>query len=804
METTIPLSEIKEGQTARIIRVGGSGTLRRRIFEMGLIRDTEVYVEKYAPLKDPLELIVKGYHLSLRVEEAAQITVDPSGMGRITDVNARKLTIALAGNPNSGKTTIFNNLTGAHQKVGNWAGVTVEKKEGIVRQLGYELKIIDLPGTYSLTPFSIEEIVARNFILDEHPDVVIDIIDASNLERSLYLATQLREIDCKVLFALNMADMAHSRGVKIHGDKLSELLDVPIVFTVGNKNEGMDVLLKSAIELAEKPPEVSGGRKVRYSQDIETAISSLQSFLHHAVLAPYPYNDRWMTIKLIEDDKIVRDYILSLTGDKQQGLQEEIRLARQYIMDRFDDDPEIIMTDERYGFIAGIVKETVTTSAKQRVDISRNIDLVLTNRFFGFPIFIFFIWAMFQLTFTVGEYPKGWIDACVHGLSSILALHLPDTLLRDLLLNGIVAGVGSVIVFLPNILILFFCISLFEDTGYMARAAFLMDKIMHAIGLHGKSFIPMLMGFGCNVPAVMSARTLESEKDRILTVLITPFMSCSAKLPIYIVLTGTFFASRAGTVIFSIYLVGIVLSIITGRVLRSTVLRGLDAPFVMELPPYRIPMAKSVMIHMWERSKMFLKKMGKVILIGSIIIWGLSTFPQHVEYSRNFDAEIQQLQQQHTDLQQPAGKDESHAVESLKARKQSEKIEKSYMGRLGKTLEPVFAPIGIDWRGSVALLSGFVAKEIVVSTLGILYVAKGDNETEALRTALSSSGMTPLSALSMLVFVLLYLPCLATITMIRKELGSWKWMAFSIVYSTSLAWLAAFMIYQGGKLAGLA
>ena len=722
-------------------------------------------------------------------------------------MSPRSLTIALAGNPNSGKTTIFNNLTGAHQKVGNWSGVTVEKKEGIINRHGYALKIIDLPGTYSLTPFSIEEIVARNFILEEHPDVVIDIIDASNLERSLYLATQLREIDCKVLFALNMADMAQSRGIKIHTEKLSELLDVPIVFTVGNKNEGMDALLKKAIELAEKTHHATEGRKVRYSQDIESAISRLQVFLQKGISGALPYSDRWTAIKLIEDDKIVRDRILTLAGDSRKTVQDEIQVARQYVMDRFDDDPEIIMTDERYGFIAGIVKETVTNSARQRVDISRNIDLVLTNRFIGFPIFVFFIWAMFQLTFTVGEIPKTWIQSGVSGLSSVLDSHLSESLFKDLLLNGVIAGVGSVVVFLPNILILFFCISLFEDTGYMARTAFLMDKIMHTIGLHGKSFIPMLMGFGCNVPAIMAARTLESEKDRILTVLITPFMSCSARLPIYIVLAGTFFADRAGTVIFSLYLTGIVLSIVTGRLLRSTILKGLDAPFVMELPPYRVPMARSVMIHMWERSKMFLKKMGNIILIGSVIVWALSAFPRAVPDS-GISPEIQKLRQEARDRQASADpaarsaleKETADSIEAIQRILNAEKIEHSYMGRIGKMIEPIFSPIGIDWRGSVALLSGFVAKEIVVSTMGILYAAGGDNDNEALRTALLSSGMTPLSAISMLVFVLLYLPCLATMAAIRRELRSWKWMLFSIGYSTSIAWIMAFLVFQVGKL----
>ncbi|MBU4101131.1 MAG: ferrous iron transport protein B, partial [Proteobacteria bacterium] len=443
-------------------------------------------------------------------------------------MHKKSFTIALAGNPNSGKTTIFNNITGTRQKVGNWPGVTVEKKEGAVSKYGYDLKIIDLPGTYSLTPFSIEEIVARDFVLDESPDVVIDIIDASNLERSLYLATQLRELDCKVLFALNMADVAFSRGTKIDAEKMSELLNVPVVFTTGNKNKGIDSLLKTAIELAESKSKISQKRKVKYSKDIEDSISKLQSFIEERLEQNFPYNIRWTAIKLLENDKIVRERIRQKTGNKSLEILREVETHRKHLLDRFDDDPEIVMTDERYGFIAGIIKEVVTTSKKRRIDTSRNVDLLLTNRFVGLPIFILFIWIMFQTTFAVGSYPMEWLDNGVNWLSTILETSLPDSLFKDLLLNGIIAGVGSVIIFLPNILILFLFIAIFEDTGYMSRAAFLMDKIMHLIGLHGKSFIPMLMGFGCNVPAIMATRILESNKDRILTILITPFMSCSA------------------------------------------------------------------------------------------------------------------------------------------------------------------------------------------------------------------------------------------------------------------------------------
>jgi len=730
----------------------------------------------------------------------------------MTKETDKQLTIALAGNPNAGKTSIFNHITGTRQKVGNWPGVTVEKKEGMVRREGRDLRIVDLPGTYSLTPFSIEEIVARNYILDENPDVVIVIIDASNLERSLYLATQIRELDCRVVFALNMADVAKTRGIKIDAAKLAELLDLPVVFTVANKNDGIDELLKKAVELADSDYVPRHKRKVKYNKDLEKAIAAIQKKAEENLGERLPYDARWTAVKLIEDDKIVKERILEKSEAQAGKLLEEAGQQRQLLMERFDEEPEILTTDERYGFIAGIVKEVHTTAIQQRVDISRNIDLVLTNRFVGFPIFILFIWAMFQATFTFGEYPVAWIETLVGVLSSGVDSVLPESLFKDLILNGVIAGVGSVVVFLPNILILFFCIAIFEDTGYMSRAAFLMDKIMHLIGLHGKSFIPMLMGFGCNVPAIMASRTLESEKDRILTILITPFMSCSAKLPVYIVLAGAFFGVKAGTVIFSIYILGIILSIVTGRVFRSTLLRGVDAPFVMELPPYRVPMIKSLMIHMWDRSKIFLKKMGKIILLGSIVVWALTVFPRNVDYTMDYDAEIQGVIQSYdayrpaegSEMQQTLETRRDQEIVTLKARQAAERIEQSYMGHIGKWISPVFAPIGIDWRGGVALLAGFVAKEIVVSTMGVLYAVDEEAEPGTLENALASSNLTPLTAFTMMVFVLLYLPCLSTVAAIRRETGSVKWMTFSIVYTTSVAWVVSFVVYQGGKLLGLA
>src|SRR6056297_291028 len=721
------------------------------------------------------------------------------------------LRVALAGNPNSGKTTIFNSLTGTRQKVGNWPGVTVEKKEGEISRNGYDIKVIDLPGTYSLTPFSIEEIVARDFILEENPDVVIDIIDASNLERSLYLANQLRELDCNVIFALNMADLARSRGIHIDAETMSKLLGVPVVFTVGNKGEGLEELIQTTIDQAESSSGIPDERKVRYSKDIEASISELKDAVNAHTDETFPYNPRWIAVKLLEDDQIVQERIRQKMGEPAESVIETAQQLRGQLMSRFDEDPEIVMTDERYGFIAGIIREAVTHTTRRRVDISRNIDLVLTNRFLGFPIFIFFIWAMFQITFTVGAYPMEWIDAGVGVLSGFVDGLLPQGLVKELLVDGVIAGVGSIIIFLPNILLLFFCISLFEDTGYMSRAAFLMDKVMHLIGLHGKSFIPMLMGFGCNVPAIMATRTLESRKDRILTIMITPFMSCSARLPVYVVLAGTFFAASAGTVIFLLYVLGIVVAILTGRLLRSVLLRGDEAPFVMELPPYRVPMLKSLLIHMWDRSKLFLKKMGGIILVGSVIVWALSTFPRDIDYSKNYDAEIGRINTVYAEKIRHAEPDRVAAlknkrdqlIQEEKGLRSAEKARKSYIGQIGRVIEPVFEPLGIDWRGSVSLLTGFVAKEIVVSTMGVLYaVDEADAESKALHNALRKSGMTPLSALALMIFVLLYIPCLATVAVIAQETGTIRWALFNVAYTTGVAWVVAFIVYQGGRLMG--
>ncbi len=703
------------------------------------------------------------------------------------------ITIALSGNPNSGKTSMFNNLTGAHQKVGNWPGVTIEKKEGHFKYKNHNINVVDLPGTYSLTPFSMEEIVTRDFIIKEKPDVVVSIVDSSNLERSLYLAMQVMETGQPMVLALNMTDVAKTKGISIDASKLSELLDIPVVFTVGNKNQGTNHLIKTIIYEVKAFAKGKIGRDTKYSKEVENCISLIVSDLEKSAVKDKIFSYRWTAVKLLEDDEI----ILKSFKDNPKIL-EISKQCRKRIKDFYQDDPEIILTEDRYGFIAGITKEVISLSRKKRVDVSKKIDLVLTDRLLGFPIFIFFIWAMFQLTFTLGAYPMEWLDSGVSAFSGLLNVLIPESAVKDLLINGIVAGIGSVIIFLPNILILFFCIALFEDTGYMARAAFIMDRIMHMIGLHGKSFIPMLMGFGCSIPAIMATRTLESKKDRILTILIIPFMSCSAKLPVYIVLAGTFFAANGGTVMFCLYLTGIALAIISGKLFKSNLLKGEDSPFVMELPPYRMPMLKSIVIHMWDRSRMFLKKMGGVILIGSIIIWTLSYFPRNTIYSMDYDGKIAQLKVEYS--QKNESIEFENQIKHLQRLKEKERIEETYIGMLGKTIEPVFRPLGIDWRASVALLTGIVAKEVVVSTMGVLY-GVGGQESEALGKALKNSNMTALSALSMMLFVLLYLPCIAALFAIWKETTA-KWAFFNLFYTTMVAWCVSFLVYQSGSILG--
>jgi ferrous iron transport protein B len=677
--------------------------------------------------------------------------------------DAGRIVVAIGGNPNSGKTSLFNALTGARQKVGNWSGVTVEKKEGRVRYGGYEIVFVDLPGTYSLTAYSVEEIIARNFIVHEKPDVVLDVIDAGNLERNLYLAVQLIEMGGKFVFALNMADIAEKQGLRIDSDRLATLLGGPVVFTVGSRGTGVDAILDRVVRVHEGMAKKSRHIHVYYGAEIAEEIKKIQGRIRVDRGFSSAYSTRWLSIKLLENDADARKKVARECASSTAVL-EQVTRSRGHLHTVFGDDPETFITDQRYGFISGLLRECVALGERRSEDLSARIDRVFTHRLLGIPLLVFFIWLMFQVSFRVGRVPMGWIDAAFALAGRGVGYLLPDGVMRSLVVDGILNGVGSVAVFLPNILLLFLMISFFEDTGYMARAAFVMDRVMHLMGLHGKSFISMIMGFGCNAPAIMAARTLESEKDRILTILVNPLMSCSARLPVYVLVAGAFFDRRAPTAVFSLYLLGAVLAVLVGRLFRRVFFRGVSEPFVMELPPYRLPTLRSLSIHMWERTTVFVRKMGTVILAGSIAIWFLGTVP--------------------------------------------EKGERSYIGTIGRAVAPFFHPLGFGWKEGVSLLTGFVAKEIIVSTLGVLYGGNAGGEETGGRGETGSfirerSGLTPVTAYAFLVFVLVYTPCLATVGMIRQETGSWRWALFSVFYELTLAWILAFLVVRVGGLLAL-
>jgi ferrous iron transport protein B len=734
-------------------------------------------------------------------------------MARRGTSGEKRIVVAIGGNPNSGKTTIFNALTGSRQKVGNWGGVTVEKKEGIVEYGGYTITFVDLPGTYSMTAYSLEEIIARNFIVNNKPDVVIDIIDAGNLERNLYLAVQLIEMGGRFIFVLNMADMAEKQGLVIDREKLATLLGGPVVFTVGNRGRGIRQLLDEVIQVYEGKESKTRHLHVAYGNELEEELQKVQKKIWKDRDLSYHFSTRWLSMKLLEADQDVKEK-LKERSQHFNAISKQVEMSRKHLKMVFSDEPENLIVDQRYGFISGLLQECIAMKQLERVDTSQKIDKVLTNRLIGIPILVFFIWLMFQVTYKVGAYPMGWIESAIDFFNQGISQVLPDSLFKSLLIDGIIGGVGGVAVFLPNILLLFFMISIFEDTGYMARAAFVMDRVMHLIGLHGKSFISMIMGFGCNVPAIMATRTLENRKDRLLTILINPLMSCSARLPVYVLVAGAFFGANAGNVIFSMYALGAVLAILIGRLFRKTIFRGESEPFVMELPPYRIPTLKSVVIHMWERAFIFLKKMGTVILVGSIIIWFLSTFPLKKEYSvdydlaaervgERFDEEIRKFEKSSVndaDMRARLGEEKLEALGEIERKKSREEVSQSFIGIIGHAIEPFFRPLGFSWREGVALITGFVAKEVVVSTLGVLYNAGREQEGELSLILRDRSGLTPVTAYAFLVFVLIYTPCLATLAAIRQETGTMKWTLFSVFYEITLAWVLAFVIVRVGRL----
>lgn len=818
------LSELRTGEKGVIVKVLGHGGFRKRIVEMGFIKGKTVEVILNAPLKDPIKYRLLGYEISLRRQEADMIeviseqearTMQNPYHGSITeDVpvseselvalakgKRRTINVALVGNPNCGKTSLFNIASGAHEHVGNYSGVTVDAKEGFFDFQGYHFRIVDLPGTYSLSDYTPEELYVRKHIIEETPDVIINVADSSNLERNFYLTTQLIDMNVRMVIALNMYDELESSGNKLDYIKLSQLIGVPMIPTVCRRGEGIDQLFHVIIGIYEGgdflsqkgeirseiledlrdwhktyvPDHEFGSHKeeedarprgymrhihINHGPELERSIEEVKKAISQNEDIRHKYSTRFLSIKLLENDKEIENFISTLPNGKEIiAIRNKETLRIRKVM---NEDSEQAITDAKYGFITGALKETFTDNHLEKEQTTRVIDSIVTHRIWGYPIFFLFLYIMFEGTFVLGDYPMQGIEWLVDQLGNLIRNNMAEGPLKDLLIDGIIGGVGGVIVFLPNILILYFFISILEDSGYMARAAFIMDKIMHRMGLHGKSFIPLIMGFGCNVPAIMATRTIEDRKSRLITMLVNPLMSCSARLPIYLVMIGAFFPNCASFMLLCIYTAGILLAVIMARIFSKFLVKGEDSPFVMELPPYRMPTSKSIMRHTWEKGAQYLKKMGGIIMIASIIIWFLGYYPQHDAY------------------------------ESV-----AEQQKNSYIGQIGKAIEPVIKPLGFDWKLGIGLISGVGAKELVVSTLGVLYTNEGDVENVNLSNRIP---ITPLVALAYMLFVLIYFPCIATFAAIKQESGSWKWAIFTAGYTTGLAWLIAFTVFQIGSL----
>ena len=818
------LSELRTGEKGVIVKVLGHGGFRKRIVEMGFIKGKTVEVILNAPLKDPIKYRLLGYEISLRRQEADMIevvseqearTMQNPYHGSITeDVpvpeselvalakgKRRTINVALVGNPNCGKTSLFNIASGAHEHVGNYSGVTVDAKEGFFDFQGYHFRIVDLPGTYSLSAYTPEELYVRKHIIEETPDVIINVVDSSNLERNFYLTTQLIDMNVRMVIALNMYDELEASGNKLDYTQLSQLIGVPMVPTVCRRGEGVDKLFHVIIGIYEGgdflsqkgeirseiledlrdwhktyvPDHEFGSHKeeedarprgymrhihINHGPELERSIEEVKKAISQNEDIRHKYSTRFLSIKLLENDREIENFISTLPNGKEIiAIRNKETLRIRKVM---NEDSEQAITDAKYGFITGALKETFTDNHLEKEQTTRVIDSIVTHRIWGYPIFFLFLYIMFEGTFVLGDYPMQGIEWLVDQLGNLIRNNMAEGPLKDLLIDGIIGGVGGVIVFLPNILILYFFISILEDSGYMARAAFIMDKIMHRMGLHGKSFIPLIMGFGCNVPAIMATRTIEDRKSRLITMLVNPLMSCSARLPIYLVMIGAFFPNCASFMLLCIYTAGILLAVIMARIFSKFLVKGEDSPFVMELPPYRMPTSKSIMRHTWEKGAQYLKKMGGIIMIASIIIWFLGYYPQHDAY------------------------------ESV-----AEQQENSYIGQIGKAIEPVIKPLGFDWKLGIGLISGVGAKELVVSTLGVLYTNEGDVENVNLSNRIP---ITPLVALAYMLFVLIYFPCIATFAAIKQESGSWKWAIFTAGYTTGLAWLVAFTVFQIGSI----
>lgn len=793
------LSELKTGEKGVIVRVNGHGSFRKRLIEMGFIQGKAVTVVLNAPLRDPIEYEIIGYKVSLRREEAKMIEVVSEeearealqsdehlqalpgdldekdrldrALAHVAEERNHVIRVALVGNPNCGKTSLFNIASGAHEHVGNYSGVTVDAKEGHFEHNGYQITLVDLPGTYSLSAYSPEELYVRKNLIDAMPDIVVNVVDASNIERNLYLTTQIIDMNLRTVMALNMYDELEAKGDKLDTAQLSKLLGIPVCSTVSRDGKGIPELFDTVIKIYEhSDPSLSRHIHINHGAEIEKSIDRVKLLIQKNEEIRSKYSTRYLAIKYLENDKDVEKTIDTLSN------AESIRNARKEENDRIQSilgtNPESAIVDAKYAFIQGALAETYEKYQEERPrrTITDKIDGIVTNKWAAFPIFILLLWFIFWATFTIGQYPMDWIDALIGWVGDFFGKFMKDGWVKDLLVDGIIGGVGSVLVFLPNIMILYFFISLMEDSGYMARAAFIVDKLMHRIGLHGKSFIPMVMGFGCNVPAIMATRSIESRKSRLVTIAIIPFMSCAGRLPIFVLMAGAFFPESPALALLGIYFLGVVLAILSALVLSKFV-KDDDLPFVMELPPYRVPTGKAIWRHTWEKGRQYLEKMATTILIFSVAIWFLGYFPQS------------------KDIHNPAAQQEN-----------------SFIGRLGKGISPALDPLGFDWRMDVGLLAGVGAKELVVSTMGVMY-AQGEDLSEGedysgdthLQAALKAS-ISKAAALAFMVFVLLYFPCIATFVAIKNETGKWLWAILSAVYTILVAWVMAFIAYHLGLL----
>lgn len=837
------LLDLQNGEFGIIVKVKGRGAFRRRIIEMGFVMGKPVEVIKKAPLQDPIEYSIMGYNVSLRRNEARMIEViplsefKPAGRQSFDGVfssetqrnaiprSGKVIQVALVGNPNSGKTTFFNHASGSRERVGNYSGVTVDSKEARFFQSGYQFNITDLPGTYSISAYTPEEIFVQNYISDTMPDVVINVVDASNLERNLYLTTQLIDMDIRVVMVLNMYDELDKKGDVFDYESFGKMTGIPVIPTVSSRGRGIRDTFSKVIEVFEDRNEVVRHIHINYGEIVERSIRNVQELIKKVGNEQLTdlVSTRFLSIRLLENDREAEKKIMAHCHNHEEILYQARHEARQ-IEKEFGDSTETVITDLKYGFISGALKETYRPAESSRKRTSQAIDTLLTDKVLGFPFFLLFMWAMFSATFFLGSYPMEWIEAGVEHLSEFLDERLTGGPLKDLLINGVISGVGGVIVFLPNIMLLFFFISLMEDTGYMSRAVFIMDRIMHRIGLHGKSFIPLLMGFGCNVPAIMATRTLSNRNDRMITMLINPFMSCSARLPIYVLFISAFFSEYQGTVLFLVYATGVLVAVGMAMLLKRTLFRAEEVPFVMELPPYRRPTTRAITTHMWSKAVQYLRKISGIILVASIIIWALGYFPNGATYAErivqekqtireSFEARLDMLDPSDNEAREMALAEKDARLRQAESLLMTERQENSFIGILGRSIQPLMAPLGFDWKMTISILSGVAAKEIVVSTLGVLYHADDNVQTqsssliEKLQEQTHSSGQkegekvfNPVVALSFMLFVLLYFPCIGVIAAISRESGHWKWGLFTVVYTTLTAWIVSLLVYQGGQL----